>query len=348
MNKTSNSSTLEVAIYSFPERIAAAAIFSAVLISGTLGNCMIIVAVALCKKLQTRTNAFVLSLSVADLLTCLSLFPTICALAGKEGWPLPGFEWLCTGGAFLLYICVGVSIYHLAAIAVNRMVVITCTTTLYRKVYSPCKLVVMISVLWVIPTLVMIVPPFLNIGGLGYDYEDTTCSDLDFHPNGDLYNLIQVSCLYPGPLVIIIICYSRTFWHIKKHFKKRHQTIARMSTFYRGSDCTITVESSGDILDRDTLKRQKIQEIQITKNLFLVVLVFMLCFTPYALSLFILSARRAVIFTGAFSVANSAANPLIYALKHPHFKEVLKLVVRCRFREIPEPSGTLSRHLFKI
>ena len=347
MNGTSNSSTLQLAIYSFPERLAAASMFSAILISGTIGNCMIIVAVALCKKLQTRTNVFVLSLSVADLLTCLSLFPTICALAGKEGWPLLGFEWLCTGGAFLLYICVGVSIYHLAAIAVNRMVVITYPTTLYRKMYSRYKLLVMISVLWVIPALVMIVPPILNIGGLGYDHEDTTCSDLDLHPNGNLFNFIQVLCLYPGPLLIMIICYSRTFWYIKKHFKKKHQTITRMSTF-RGSDCTITVESSGDILDRDTLKRQKIQEIQITKNLFLVVLVFMLCFSPYALSLFIPSARRAVIFTGAFSVANSALNPVIYALKHPHFKNVLKLVVRCRFREIPEPSHTLSRLLSKI
>ena len=346
MNEMSNFSTRQEAIYSFPERLAAAAMFSVVLISGTLGNCMIIVAVALCRKLQTRTNAFVLSLSVADLVTCLSLFPTICALAGKEGWPLPGFEWLCTGGAFLLYTSVGVGIYHLAAIALNRMVVITCPAT-YLKMYSPCKLVGMICVLWVIPALVMLVPPLLNLGGLGYDHEDTTCSDFDSHPNGYIYNLIQTSCLYPGPLVIIIICYSRTFWHIKKHFKKRHQTITRMSTF-NVSDIANTMESSGDTLDRMTHKRQRIQEIQITKNLFLVVLVFALCFSPYFLSLFIPNGRRAALFTAALTAANSALNPLIYALKHPHFKMVLKVFVRCRFHEIPQPSGTLSRFISKV
>ena len=337
MNETSNSSNLRVAIYTFPERLAAALMFSLVLVVGTLGNCMIVIAVALCKKLQTRINAFVVSLSVADLLTCLSLFPTICALVGKEGWPLPGFEWLCTGGAFLLYTCVGVSIYHLAAIAVNRMVVITCPAT-YVKMYSHCKLVVTISVLWLIPALVMLVPPLLNIGGLGYDHEDTTCSDLDLHPNGDLYNLIQTSCLYPGPLVIIIICYSRTFWHIKKHFKKRHQSITRMSTF-RGKDYANTIERSCEILDRrdrDTYKRQRIQEIQITKNLFFVVLIFALCFTPYFVSLFIPGERRTVLFTGVLAAVNSAVNPLIYALQHPHFKIVLKLLITCRFREIPE------------
>ena len=333
MNPASNFSTLELAIYSFPERLAAASMLSAVLILGTVGNCMIIVSVALCKRLQTHTNAFVVSLSVADLLTCLSVFPTICALAGKEGWPLPGFEWLCTGGAFLLYTCVGASIYHLAAIAINRMVLITCPT-IYLKMYSPCKLVVMICVLWVIPALVMLVPPLLNLGGLGYDYEDTTCSDLDLHQNGDLYNLIQASWLYPGPLLIVIICYSRTFWHIKRHFKRRHKTITKMSTF-TVSDTTNTMESSGETLNRMTHKRQRIQEIQITKNLFLVVIVFALFFSPYFLSLFIPGARRAALFTASLTGANSAVNPLIYAFKHPQFKIVLKLMVRCRFREIP-------------
>ena len=345
MNEMSNSSTLIVAIYSFPERLAAASLFSIILILGTLGNCMVIVAVFLCKRLQTRTNAFVVSLSVADLLTCLSLFPTICALAGKEGWPLPGFEWLCTGGAFLLYTSVGVGIYHLAAIAVNRMVLISCPA-IYLTMYSHYKLAVMMGLLWAIPALVMLVPPLLNLGGLGYDHEDTTCSDFDSHPNGYIYNLIQASCLYPGPLLIIIICYSRTFWHIKRHFKKRHETITKMTTF-TVSDTTNTLESSGGTLDRMTHKRQRIQEIQITKNLFLVVIIFALCFSPYFLSLFIPGGRSAALFTAVFTAANSAINPLIYAFKHPQFKIVLRLMIRCRFREIPEPSSILLRLLSK-
>ncbi len=339
----SNISTESLAEFSYSERIFAVCVLCVILICGTIGNAMVIIAVILSRKLQTRTNAFVVSLSVADLLYCLALFPTISALAGQKGWPFPRSEWLCDVGAFLLFTCGGVSIYNLAAIAVNRMVLIT-RPKVYMKVYSRINLAVMIFIIWITPALVILVPPLIGLGDLGYDYEDTTCTDLDQHPKGKTYNLIQASFLYPIPLILITVGYSRTFWYIRRHFKKRRQHVKKQSTF---TSYSTTEYSNDSIIDMDTTKqshrsfrkRQRIQEIQITKNLFLVVTIFFVCYSPYFMSLFVSKARHAVLYTGLIAASNSSMNPLIYCLKHPHFKAVLKAMVRMKLDEIPEPSS---------
>lgn len=341
MNVSTNSTTLLLAFYSYPERLLASCVLCFVLVFGAFGNAMVITAVFMSRKLQTRTNVFVVSLSIADLIYCLALFPTICALIGEKGWPFPDSEWLCKIGAFLLFTCGGVSIYTLSAIAINRMVLITHPSK-YLKVYSPKGLAFMVFIIWIVPVSVILVPPLVNVGGLGYDSEDTTCTDLDQHPNGDTYNLIQASFLYPGPLLLITAGYSRTFWYIRRHFKKRRNTIKKEPSF--------STDFSIDNIDMDTAKRdrrmlrkrQRLQEIEITKNLFLVVAMFILFYSPYFFSLFVSGARYAVLYTGVIAASNSAVNPIIYSLKHPHFNVVLRAMIRCRYDEIPDPSS-LSR-----
>ena len=219
--ETSNST----AIYTYPERLVGAILWTLVCIFGTIGNCMVILAVVFSRKLQTTTNAFVISLSVADLLTSLSVIGTVFALVGKEGWPLPYAEWFCSLCAFLLYACGGVSLYSLAAIAVNRMVLITRPGATYAKLYKKKNIVIMIAVTWIVPILVSTLPPLLNLGGLGYDKDDTTCSDLDQHPKGKIFETILTVFYFPGPVIILITCYTKSFLHIRKHFKRQRNNI---------------------------------------------------------------------------------------------------------------------------
>lgn len=77
-------------------------------------------------------------------------------------------------------------------------------------------------------------------------------------------------------------------------------------------------------------------ELQITMNLFIVVCAFLLCQTPY-FSVFLLNVKGAPVLYAALGVfSNSAINPMIYAVKHPHFRKVFKCILFCMFNEVPE------------
>ena len=342
---TAANSPVSKALYPYPERVFVALAFLTIFIFGTFGNSLVILSVLLSKKLQTRTNAFVVSLSITDLLTSLSLLASVCALLGRNGWPLPeGSEWFCSLSAFILFINGGVCLYTLSAIAVNRMILIT-RPKMYFQLYSPCKLTAMLIITWTIPILVILIPPLFGIGGLGYDAEDTTCSDLDQHPHAELYNKIHTIFYYPGPLAVIVVCYSRTFWFLKKHFKSQRRGTELRSLALKSS----TTHSSSEHLDkpeettRDRQTLLKMQEIQITRNLFLVVILFVLFFTPYFLSVVIPGGRRVALFAGIFVVGSSAVNPILYSLKHPHFKIVLRAIIKRDWQNFPEPTPLLLR-----
>ena len=274
--ETSNST----AIYTYPERLVGAVLWTLICIIGTIGNSMVILAVVFSRKLQTVTNSFVVSLSVADLLTSLSLIGTVFALAGKEGWPLPKAEWFCSLSAFLLYTCVGASLYNLAAIAVNRMVLITWSSATYMKLYKKQNLLIMVALTWIVPILVVALPPLLNLGGIGYDEEDTTCSDLDQHPKGKIFDTIITVFYYPGPVIILITCYTKTFLHIRKHFKRqRNNTVpAHSSSMPQSSTSNLETRMTDDTetqvsgdpesrMDEDTETRMTDdQETQVPSN----------------------------------------------------------------------------------
>ena len=337
--ETSNSTV----ILSYQERLVVAVVYGLICISGTIGNCMIILAVSFSRKLQTHTNVFIVSLSVTDLLTSLSLMASIFALVGKDGWPLPNAEWFCTLSAFLLYLSVAVSLFNLAAIAVNRMVLITQQYVTYAKMYNKRNFVTMVATLWIVPILVMSTAFLLNGGGIGYDYEDTTCSDLDYHPNAMIYNLIQTVCCFIPSVVIIVSCYAKTFLYIRRHFKyQRNNTVAtHMGTTSPSNTCDPEIYV--------TMRRKKLdhQDVQITRNLFLIVCLFFGCFSPYFVSALIPGARRASSFASFAILGNSAINPLVYGLKQPNFKDVLLKIITCRYWEIADPSDLLKRFIRK-
>ena len=78
----------------YKQRVIVAVLYLMVVVLGIFGNTLVILAVLLSKKLRTATNAFVVSLSVADLLTCLGLPWDAAATLGRDGPPFG--EWGCS------------------------------------------------------------------------------------------------------------------------------------------------------------------------------------------------------------------------------------------------------------
>ena len=314
----------------YAERVLSGIVTLIIVLLGCFGNSLIIGAVVLSKKLRTSTNVFVVSLSIADIMTSLALTMFLLPQFHSLGWPLPEHEWLCSGSAFIVFSCSGVSLYNLAAIAVNRLLLII-RPVIYKRVYTPSKVVLMLIIIWVIPVSVCLILPVVGIGGFGFDSTDFSCSDLDDHPKADLFNMAQAVSVFPLPLLIIISSYSLIGLHVKAHFKRQLQN--DLDNFRGHSE-----NGRHHTGRQENIRRE---QLEITKNLFTVVCLFFICYLPFFIAIVIPGSTHAVFYLKLLVLTNSCLNPFVYSYKHPHFNEIIGKIITCRHADIPEPSEIL-------
>ena len=209
---------------SYWEHVFTAVLVALIAVMGVVGNSMIIAAVAFSRKLQTSTNAFVTSLSVADLLTSFFLIWYIVGLLGQNDWPLPRAEWLCGVTGFVIFTCTGASIYNLAAIGLNRLILIT-KPWAYQGIFTSWKLGLWVALPWFIPSSIITIYVLTGKGAFGFDKSDLSCGDLDLHKNADEFNLAQTLVALPFPLTAIVVSYAWIYVYLKKHFRKQKQNL---------------------------------------------------------------------------------------------------------------------------
>ncbi|KAJ8025113.1 Melatonin receptor type 1A [Holothuria leucospilota] len=320
---------------SYTQRCILASIFVFIFVVGTIGNSLVILAVLFSRKLRTFTNVFVVNLSVADLLICISLSMNIVALLSTDGFPLP--DVICAAAAFVAFTGVGCSVYTLAVIALSRWAVITRSISTQRSWFTVKKLVAMVIFTWLVPAVIAFLPPFLGLGQLGYAEKYSTCSHKTSHDLSDFYSLLQGVLFYPVPLVIIIVCYYKVFTFVRLHSKNIVEQPDVSSTSVPTNQNYL--QSRNQHAQKERLSRR---QIEITKNLFYVVLAFLICITPFGVSLMIPPSDPAIPWTSTLLLFNSCVNPVIYATKHPNFKKIFRQIVTCRWADIPEPSRILK------
>ncbi|XP_071487544.1 alpha-1D adrenergic receptor-like [Diadema antillarum] len=340
------------------ERIFLATVSALVSVVGLFGNGMVILAVALSRKLRTATNVYVVNLSVADMLTCLLMPFHVMAVLSTHTYPIS--EWTCSVAAASSIISSGCSIYSLAAIALNRLFLVTQPSHRYRSFYRTRNLVLTTLLTWTVPTVFTIGPPLASIGDVGFDEKYTRCGPKHTE-NASFYDMTLATIFYPGPLVIIVVCYAKLFAYVRRHTKTMAAMEASSSSYTpksptKAAPVTIsppvspTPESSikaesyfQDLNRRHTRQHFSRRQMEMTRNLFYVVIAFFLCFTPYSVSLMIPGSDHIVPYAGAIYLLGSCVNPFIYASKHPHFKGVLQCIMRCRFADIDQPAKFMRR-----
>ncbi|XP_038062284.1 G-protein coupled receptor moody-like [Patiria miniata] len=338
-------SYLNGTLYTHPELIFFSVGFSILIVLAIIGNSLVLVAVARTKKLQNVTNVFVVNLSLTD---CLSSFGFLWSVPGMAS-TTPGYllesDVPCVAAAGLVFTAEGCSVYTLANIALNRCILITRSKETYQWLYTPKKIALMVLVSWLIPFCGIVVPPLSGVGDLGFDPESRTCSDVDTHPRAAVYDKVQFAVLYPAPLLVIIVSYILIWRHVKRHFRNRRNNTSNLQSLKPlKSDSTPKPDAShtnvsssqkpGEASPRHSgsshhLSRMRNEQFAITKNLFVVVFAFVVCFTPI-FTMVVTKSNRYHLYGALFLFASGCINPIIYAAKHPHFRPVLRSMVRCR------------------
>ncbi|KAJ8034748.1 G-protein coupled receptor moody [Holothuria leucospilota] len=240
---------------SYPQRVIIAVLLIVVFVLGTTGNSLTIFAVILSRKLQTVTNVFVINLAVADLLTCLTISFSIVAKLRTSDWPA-ATHWTCSIAGGILLMCIGVSVYTLATIALNRYILIT-KTSLFWKIYKPPVIAVGVALLWFIPFCITILPAIFGLGALGYNPKYKTCSDISDeylpHINStEAYDFIQLAGFIPIPLFVTFFSYLSIILYVRKNAKNLlHYKAERTKNMYGESTVNTEVPSisTPDILE---------------------------------------------------------------------------------------------------
>ncbi|XP_038045063.1 protein trapped in endoderm-1-like [Patiria miniata] len=334
MNNTTSSPVVEsepeiLVFEHFYERQIFAAIVITVFILGTIGNSFVIVAVGLSKKLRTTTNVFVVNLAVADLLTCFVLPWQAVAVLGGDDWPIPRAPWVCTATAFVILVTIGCSMNNLALIAVNRWVGITKSRFTTRRIYTARKLALMVIFSWAIPLVCGLTPVMTDFGELGFEKLYKSCTWLLSNPYTRTHSLVTAGIYYPTQLIVITVSYISIFNYVRKTSQE-----TMIST--QGNEATrIRI-----------FKRQ----LDVTKNLVLVVLAFIICFTPRFVS-FIISPKwiyKFEIWSATILFSNSSVNPIIYATSHPDFKQLIGHLIRYRQTPQDDPSQRIRAAEYTI
>ncbi|XP_072163351.1 alpha-1A adrenergic receptor-like [Diadema setosum] len=336
-------------MYGYHHVIIVSTLFSIIAFVGITGNILVFFAVSLSRKLHNVTNAFIVNLTVCDFLTCCVLPFHAVAVISEDGWPLA--DWFCSFIAALAIITNTCGILNLAAIALNRYILITKPRKKYMKMYKQKKVAIMIASTWIFPFIFLLTPQFF-LGGLGYQDMFRVCIWNSRHDYALIFQGIAAIAFFVST-VIIIFSYVSIYVFVRRHMRMmegKQDNEMQASTDAAEEESAVTVNG---VNGRDnTLKQRKSKkngisrkQIEITKNLCLVVVTFFICVLPYTIHLPTgIYDMRGTYFALLF-MSHACINPILYASKHPHFKIIFKCIFKFQYSEIPMQTAWLKNIL---
>lgn len=300
-------------------------------ILGTIGSILTITAIATHKKLQTVPNAYLINLSVADLVVCAFLLPMSMYTVGNRLW-----QPYCQLVGFPTLMCLMVSVMNLSLVAVNRYVVVCRSRELYMKIYTTGRAAFTIALPWIL-ALILFTPPFYGFGSYDYNIRFGVCIFMsgDFETYWFVFVLADCTVMFPT-LPLTLFCYVS----IMRKFQASRRKVAGcagestaqrvQSTTESGSEPTAvrpTHENSSNVqaLQTKKTKESSKQMRAVIKNMFVIWVTFLLFWMPlvmaYKIDYFSTYPNQVYHILFAIAQSNSAVNFIIYCAMNKNFRE---------------------------
>ncbi|XP_059152890.1 5-hydroxytryptamine receptor 4-like [Physella acuta] len=309
-------------LYDNPVRLTISAVLISVPILTMFGNCVVILAVATHRKLRTITNAFVVSLALADMCVALFVMPfSIYQQLNNKVWHL-GPE-LCMLSSSLDVMMCTVSIFHLSCLAIDRYLAI-CRPFLHERL-TVRWICVMLTLCWVTPIFISFIPIFNGWNHIGIE-DLVSCM---FPSDADVCNFIvnvpfAIICsliAFYIPVIFMGACNAKIYLAA---IKQAHQIR--------------TLEAAGNHNHYSHCKRKSKfkQESKAAKTLGIIMGCFSVCWFPF----FIMNVIDPLI---GYSIPyvpwqialwlgyiNSLMNPLLYYYFNRNFYNAFRRLLSCK------------------
>lgn len=326
---TTNSVTHNMGIN--PYLMAPACILIVICIVGLIGNMFVIVAVALSRRLQTPTNAFVVTLSCVDFLSALVLPFQAGALLGATDAHTP-YVLVCEVVGAITCVVNFWSFSLLVVIAFGRYLIITRPSQNPQMLFSQRKIAAVIVLVLAIPIILLII--FLCVGRVHFGLFNHLCGVV----KGRTYNYLVGACTLIS-MVAMVFCYVGIYSHVRNHVQKVRNSMRQSMRVDVQGNPTMSIRARERKVDPRQLDEQ------ITRNLFVVVLFFFVCIAPTTVTFFTFIDPPIFIVFYVIMSLNYCVNPIIYAWRHPVFRKVFRCMIARRLEDIKEPSQWIRKIL---
>ena len=284
-----------------------------------LGNFLVCLASFRNSRLRTTTNLYVIALAISDILAACLTMPLTLAAIIKQRWIFGAT--MCNIQGFFVHFLIYASMHTMALTAINRYYRIV-KPKLYQRYFGGNRAGLLLMFVWILVAIVVGSPPMFG------------WAKFDFRPGSSLYLcilyfdtklgevifLVIVIVLYVlFSLVVMAVSYRQVFKTI------RHHNLLLANTIYLNK----------------RLSGISVEEVRITKTLFFLVLLFMLCWIPVYTAVAIVRSGvgqlppEGSLFASYVIFITSAINPFVYAFKNRAFREEFKRILLC-FRTIKE------------
>lgn len=187
---------------------------------GVCGNTLIFIAYCLSRRLQTKTNIFVINLAAADILTCACLPITTLALlldvnVNTRSWLDP----LCAVDIGAIKVSFNCSFTTLTLIALNRYVLITKSKGTYKRIFQRKFILMLVCISWLYPILYATPQIIFGLYYLGYDEKTHSCNVLSDNPIPYLYDILSAGHIILK-ITLIVISYGKIHLFLRRHNKR--------------------------------------------------------------------------------------------------------------------------------
>ena len=276
------------------------------LVAALIGNSLVLWMVCKNKNLRTIPNQFIISLALSDIaMATICQPPCLTVLvAGKRTYG----NFVCQLQGYVVAMLACVSLLTLTLVAINRYFLIVRPKN-YQKIFTTKRTRLMILAVWVVSLLEPL--PYLCTdhkyvyhAGKFFCFQDV---EVDFFTLlGYIFIVI--------PMIVLTLCYYKVFQALKEHKK-------RLSMRRRG--------------DQPTTAKITVEDINVTKTLFLTVCGFVICWTPISIVDFIAFAqeswnlpREVYVMYTFLGQLTTVINPVIYGVMNKTFREEYKKLFR--------------------
>ncbi|XP_059201665.1 trace amine-associated receptor 1-like [Centropristis striata] len=285
-----------------------------------MGNLVIMAAVARFQSLQTRTNAFVVSLAVADLLVAVLVMP-FSLVRSIDSWHFG--RCFCRAHFLLDVTFCTCSIFNLSCVALDRYIAV-CDPLHYPARMSPRRVAGLLLLCWVLP---LVFSSFCVSLGMytqsppavvsSSTQDAQTCLAMFHVP----YAFASSAISFFIPMGFMLFAYWKIFKAAQRQARWIHASDHQTGPTRRVQAYTETY----------SLKKER----KAAKTLGLIIGVFLICWLPFfcvnvvhplkgfSVSPLVLEASMWL------GYANSSLNPFLYALFNKNYRHVFVAMLDC-------------------
>lgn len=324
-----------------------------IMIVATVANSFICRCILAHRSLRTITNSFIFNLAATDFLLAVLCMPFALVSSITNKWVFGKVMCVLTG--FLLSVLCIASILTLVLVAVDRYLAI-CRPLKYCALVTQRKSVIVLVYIWLQAVICAILPV---LGwGRGYIYvkEESICRPEFGKPSVDNgYTIFLFVTCFVGPFSIIAFTYVSILCTARRQFRRVHQAKTNVSnidfhpsnsqlnanyetTIMRTPENTVigdeitSATNTSRVMKRYAprlIHNRRRQKARGFKMLWIIVLVFLICWSPYFIFIFYSSihhrrfSREVKVPTMLLTFLNSALNPFLYGFLNGKFRSSL-------------------------